>query len=232
MPAFDRLLPQEYLDAGRDGLSGELSVGQTPMNWRSMLAQFRTWFPRARDVDGIEVRHRRLGKLTIVNVSVELPHHMGRGRPRYRATTAIQVLDPQGFPDPNLRKQISADAQKSRHRALFLWDEHRGLTLAAISFHIDERTTAPYLLTDIAVRQDDPAATSRLALHVLLDVLRQAAEKDQFQLPWAEKPRTRNTELGALATDAHHRAVLSDYGFRPRTKPRAIRKAGDWYAHR
>jgi hypothetical protein len=160
--------------------------------------------------------------VTHVNVETAFPHLRLRGKPRYRLTTEQLFLDPSGFPSRTLRDNIAKDAQKVRHRAVYCWDLSRGLTLAALAFHIDEKTTLPLVITDMAIRRDELHAESLFALWMLLDVVQDIA---------LLAPARDDAEIGALAETPSQQAHLESIGLHPCSRPAVLAKSGVWYCY-
>lgn len=187
-----------------------------------MRAQWRRHLRYTRVLEGIKAWRGRDGK-TWIRVAIERPHPATKGQPRYLFTTEATFLDPTGFPDPGLRQKLAYDAAKPRRRALFCWDRRKGLTLAALSFHVDKKPSVPLVVTDLAIREDEYEPWSLFAMWMLLDVLQDVAVK---------APHRADDEVGAIAQDRHQQDRLEALGLRPCPTPPALQQPGTWYCYR
>jgi hypothetical protein len=101
------------------------------------------------------------------------------------------ALSPTHFSDETARRGIAHNDQKARGRTLYCVSaaEHgsheRGQVVAALSWHVDERKSAPILITNLAIRGDSlDARTLSLAaaawtLAYLLEVAAQTGRPDE-----------------------------------------------------
>lgn len=190
-------------------------------NWRSMGAAWRRLRREGGLLSGVQVEERDDGS-TWVEVDHSVPHIALRGRHRYLFTTKQRFLDPAGFPDQTLRQNIAQDAQKPRRRALYCWDIRRGLTLAALSFHVDRKRSIPLIVTDLGIREDELRAHSLFAGGMLLDVLQDIA---------VAAPNRVDGEVGALAEASGSATLLRELGLRPCPRPPQLSKPGIWYCY-
>jgi hypothetical protein len=182
--------------------------------WRRLLRQWPVPIP------GIEVSTED-GE-THVDVEIAFPYLSKRGRARYRLTTENLPLDTGGFPSAALRDSIARGAAKPRHRALFCWDYDRGITLAALTFHVDERNNCPLIITRLAIRQGELNAKSLFAVWMLLDVLQDVALRASGR---------NDDEIGAIAVTPSDQAHLREIGLRPCPRPAVLRWPGTWFCY-
>ena len=195
-----------------------------PLNWRSLLAMTRKMVKATGGFTGVDVYPK--DDETHVDVKYDFPYPPGPGTHRYLLSTINRPLDRPGFPNIKLRDNIAADAQKPRHRALFFWDKKQRLTLAALSFHVDEKSTVPLVICDIAIRKDELQAHSMFAFYMLLDLLMEVAKQDRD----GERQR-KHDEVGALAQNATEKTRLEKLGLTLGEKPKMLKKNGDWYRY-
>jgi hypothetical protein len=161
-----------------------------PRNVPSEIVVFWRNYVRPRGL-AAAVRVRTNGG-TSIKVEDSIPRAPFRRRGRgWRITTTSHFLRRDHFPDETARRGVAHNDQKARGRTLYCVSaaEHgshaRGQVVAALSWHVDERKSAPILITNLAIRGDSPdarglsLAAAAWTLAYLLEVAAQTGRPDE-----------------------------------------------------
>jgi hypothetical protein len=155
-----------------------------PRNVRSEIVLFWRNYVLPRGL-AAAVRVKRTGG-TIITIEDTIPRAPFRTRGRgWRITTTSHFLRRDHFPNDTARRGVAYNDQKARGRTLYCVsaaerESHtRGQVVAALSWHVDERTTAPILITNLVIRGDgaDAQALSLAAAAWMLAYLLEVAAR-------------------------------------------------------
>ena len=190
-----------------------------PRNVRSEIVLFWRNYVRPRGL-AAAVRVKTNGG-TSITIEGTIPRAPFRRRGRgWRITTNSHFLRRDHFPNETARRGVAYNDQKARGRTLYCvsaaehGSEARGQVVAALSWHVDERTQAPILITNLAVRGDDAdaRALSLAAAAWMLAYLLEVAAR-------TGRPAEIGVEIDTQPNADDFRAI----GFRSASTPAAYR---------
>jgi len=136
-----------------------------PRNVRSEIVLFWRNYVRPRGLAAaVRVKTNGGTRITIEDTIPRAPfRRRGRG---WRITTSSHFLRRDHFPNETARRGVAYNDQKARGRTLYCvsaierGSHARGQVVAALSWHVDERSAAPILITNLVIRGDSADARS------------------------------------------------------------------------
>jgi hypothetical protein len=200
---------------------------------RNVRSEIHAFFRRYVAPSGLAgaVRVTQRDRETYVDVDDDVPRlPFNRRRPGWKASTASVLLRSDQFPERTATRGIHFNDGKDRGRTLYLRHNpqgerrersYRGQIVAALSFHIDEDSNAPVLVTNLAIRgdSDEHTALSRAAGGWLMAYLLEVARQDG-----------RPNEVGVEINTQPNKHDFVAIGFRPAPTPAAY--AAPYWAFR